>query len=957
MTLQTSDFAAFHAAVHGHPPFPWQQRLLERVVTRRSWPAVLDLPTGAGKTSCIDIALFALALDAATPPADRWCPRRIAMVVDRRVVVDQAAERGRRLLAALTRADDVPVLAAVRDALASLTGGDEEPLAVYTLRGGIPKDDGWARTPHQPLVIASTVDQVGSRLLIQGYGVSPGMRPVHAGLLANDTLLLLDEVHLSRPFAQTLDALQRLRSRARPESVPSLPQRFHRVFLSATPGGEVDDSFRLDAAERAPESALGPRLHAAKPVTTSTVKTRDALPAACAELALRLLDRHAVVAVVVNRVASARQTAALLRERGASDVDVVLLTGRMRPLDRDDLLARWWPRIASGRTRDAADGRLIVVATQCIEAGADLDFDAMVSESASLDALRQRLGRVDRLGRYGRAEAVVVHVSGEARDDPIYGAALKSTWDWLKGQKKLDFGIERLALPEEPGPLLAPLRRAPTLLPAYVDLWMQTAPAPALVPDVALFLHGPQSGPADVQVLWRADLDEAMLAGDDPAAARSVVAAVRPSSLETVSLPFVAARAWLRGDGAADIADVDAVAGADDDTDSTDGGRRALCWRGDDSRIIGADELRPGDTLVVPSTRGGLSSGSFDPAGTEPVSDLAERAALMGRGCAVLRLHPAVLAGLGLTVPDDEDPRPSLRRAAEGEDGWRSVWLQALAARLRTSVVAPGGGREAWRLLEAPRLAPAELRRRLGGEPLRSVEGGADLCSDDEDSFHAGRAGITLARHSADVEGFARRYAEALGLPSALASDIALAAWLHDIGKADQRFQLLLRGGDEIEFFKDERAWAKSRISPADRDAARRAQQRSGYPAGARHELQSLALIEAARERVAALAHDLDLVLHLVASHHGHCRPFAPVAADPAPVDVALAGHESPVFGRLDFPTTTSDHRLWRLDSPLAERFWRLVERYGWQELCWLEAVLRLADHRASEAEERGQEP
>lgn len=956
MTLQTSDFADFHAAVHGHPPFPWQQRLLERVVSQRRWPAVLDLPTGAGKTSCIDIALFALALDAATPPADRWCPRRIAMVVDRRVVVDQAAERGRRLLAALNRAD-LPVLAAMRDALASLTGGDEEPLAVYTLRGGIPKDDGWARTPHQPLVIASTVDQIGSRLLIQGYGVSPGMRPVHAGLLANDTLLLLDEVHLSRPFAQTLNALQRLRSRARPDDVPPLPQRFYRVFLSATPGAEVEDSFRLDVAERAPGSALGPRLHAAKPVTTSTVKTREALPAACAELALRLLDRHAVVAVVVNRVASARQTAALLREHGTEDVDVVLLTGRMRPLDRDDLLARWWPHIASGRVRESTGHRLVVVATQCIEAGADLDFDAMVSESASLDALRQRLGRVDRLGRYGRAEAVVVHVSGEARDDPIYGGALKSTWDWLKGQKKPDFGIERLALPEDPSPLLAPQRRAPTLLPAYVDLWMQTAPAPAVVPDVALFLHGPQSGPADVQVLWRADLDEAMLAADDPAAARSVVAAVRPSSLETVSLPFVAARAWLRGAGAADIADVDAVAGADDETARTDGGRRALCWRGDDSRIVGADELRPGDTLVVPSTRGGLSCGSFDPGATEPVADLAERAALLGRGCPVLRLHPAVLAGLGLDVPDDDDPRAVLRRAAEGEHGWRAVWLQALAVRLRTSVVAPGGGRDAWPLLEAPRLAPAELRRRLGGEPLRSVEGGADLGSDDEDSFHAGRAGITLARHSADVEGFARRYAEALGLPSALASDIALAAWLHDIGKADERFQLLLRGGDEIEFFKDERAWAKSRISPADRDAAHRAQQRSGYPTGARHELQSLALIEAARESVAALAHDLDLVLHLVASHHGHCRPFAPIAADAAPVDVVLTGHESKVFGRLDFPKTTSDHRLWRLDSPLADRFWRLVERYGWQELCWLEAVLRLADHRASEAEERGQEP
>ncbi len=103
--------------------------------------------------------------------------------------------------------------------------------------------------------------------------------------------------------------------------------------------------------------------------------------------------------------------------------------------------------------------------------------------------------------------------------------------------------------------------------------------------------------------------------------------------------------------------------------------------------------------------------------------------------------------------------------------------------------------------------------------------------------------------------------------------------------------------------------------------------------------------------QIAPLAHDIDLVLHLIASHHGHCRPFAPVAVDASPIDVRLDDHRSERFGALEFQPMSSNHELYRLDSPVADRFWRMVERYGWLELCWLEAILRLANHRASEME------
>ncbi len=135
----------------------------------------------------------------------------------------------------------------------------------------------------------------------------------------------------------------------------------------------------------------------------------------------------------------------------------------------------------------------------------------------------------------------------------------------------------------------------------------------------------------------------------------------------------------------------------------------------------------------------------------------------------------------------------------------------------------------------------AALREVL--QPEETLENGVELTTDGDDSFHAGRA-VSLAEHIADVETFAREYATRCGLGTWLAEHVAIAAWLHDIGKADRRFQLMLRGGSEIEFFKDETPWAKSAMPPGAREAHRLALEKSGYPRGARHEVQSLAMLD-----------------------------------------------------------------------------------------------------------------
>src|SRR5260370_6999221 len=90
------DFRIFFHELWGYDPFPWQEMLAERTAAGR-WPQALDLPTAAGKTACIDVAIHTLVSQAERPLAERMAPRRIWFVVDRRIVGDEAHDRARAI--------------------------------------------------------------------------------------------------------------------------------------------------------------------------------------------------------------------------------------------------------------------------------------------------------------------------------------------------------------------------------------------------------------------------------------------------------------------------------------------------------------------------------------------------------------------------------------------------------------------------------------------------------------------------------------------------------------------------------------------------------------------------------------------------------------------------------------------------------------------------------------------
>lgn len=145
--------------------------------------------------------------------------------------MDEAYNRATAIAQKLRQATGGPLKAVA--ARLSRVGGTSRPLAVARLRGGILRDEGWARLPSQPAIITSTVDQLGSRILFRGYGRSNLSAPIFAGLAANDSLIVLDEAHCSVPFLQTLRSIEKYRGEAWAESPLQTPFGF--TMLSATP--------------------------------------------------------------------------------------------------------------------------------------------------------------------------------------------------------------------------------------------------------------------------------------------------------------------------------------------------------------------------------------------------------------------------------------------------------------------------------------------------------------------------------------------------------------------------------------------------------------------------------------------------------------------------------------------------------------------------------------------------
>jgi CRISPR-associated endonuclease/helicase Cas3 len=891
--MNLTDFQHQFELLTGFQPLPWQTRLFLDYFDKGDLPSVVDAPTGVGKTAVMALWLIAKRANCKVP-----C--RLVYVVDRRAVVDQATEFVEHMRARLPEGERFPI---------------------STLRGQYMDNRTWLDDPSQPAIIVGTVDMVGSRLLFAGYGVSRKMRPYHAGFLGADTLVVLDEAHLVPPFERLLEAVETGGARFGPSMsvdrsrIPAL----RLLSLSATGRQRDGEVFALSDSDLGEPGSITRRRLAAKKwisITAGDAKQRagemaDAAWALSAEGTnpMRCLvycnsrdDAEKVHAHLTARVVAQRkkQASPFLCE---PELFIGARRGNERALAADSLSLLGF---LAGSEPD--DERLrFLIATSAGEVGVDLDADHMVCDLVAWERMVQRLGRVNRRGD-GEAQVVVLDFGPHDPKCDEHTKAHEAVKSAIQALPETELGLDgspgalrvlKLKADEDMRAILdaattpAPLR--PALNRPLLDAWsMTTLREHTGRPEVQPWLRGWADDQPQTVVVWRAHLPVRKREDSDgwkilAGAVEDYFEAAPPHAAEKLETETYRVADWLlaRAKALLKIAAAKHAKGSVfDDYDTAQFVAVVLSEAGDFesayrlSDLEGAKKDRiardlAGRVLIVTSTLAGLAgTGTLDPAETskpEWVADGDEWA----RAAIAANAAP-LIPWFVLRWDGDDDAAPKV-----GAD-----WHRQHQFVLRRN---PDGE-------ISSRIAVYQWRQAGATEDGRSI--GYEQ---------------SLAAHQACAEAKARALAERLKLDDWATAVLVTAARLHDEGKRAERWQTAFRAPKGVD------AYAKTK-GPIDQQLL------DGY----RHEFGSL--FRAGRDDAfkALDADQQDLVLHLIAAHHGQARPT-----------IVTRGCE-------EAPPSLLEARA----REVALRFVRMQRRWGPWGLAWWEALLRAADQQASKAAE-----
>lgn len=919
-------------------PLSWQSRLFREYFIRGKTPGSIDIPTGLGKTAVMALWLIARAKGAALP-------RRLVYVVDRRAVVDQATDFANSLRERL----DTQII----DLKAGLGLGDRS-LPISTLRGQYADNREWLEDPTSAAIIVGTVDMVGSRLLFEGYGVSRKMRPYHAGLLGADTLVVLDEAHLVPPFEKLLAAIEgrasdfgTLAAEDR-KTIPALKL----LSLSATGGHRLGTVFRLEGRLDAPagnrvdldDKTVERRLTAEK-FLTLVPKDAEKLEETLATHAWSLADRgSAPIRCLVfsnsrDIAEKTRKRIELLakgdRNRGIDtrEVDTELFVGARRVRERQNVMAEWLKAkgFLAGSVVELSRPAFLF-ATSAGEVGVDLDADHIVCDLVAWERLVQRFGRVNRRG--GRSARILIVDEGppqpkktgsptseEAVQMQCYLAVRRllqelpqpATDSRLVSPEALRMLKQRADVePELAATLKAattaePLR--PALTRALVDAWSMTSLEEHTGrPAVAPWLRGWVDERPQTTVVWRGHLPVRKDVLTTRVEVESYFEAAPLHVSEHLDADTFVVAEWLHERCAALLGPAKAVS-SQGDSDETDVAA--------DHGSARPEHLGRNDVIAFALSQSGQMIDRFFLADfAVPKDDKARRRALdrrLGQLAGAILIVDARFGGIRHGLLDGESSVHA--ETADSIDTWmppvlvsgQGVDLHRPIVGFRVRGVAGSDPSSDRRWRERYRFT---LEWDADGAPVRFliVDKWRGDSANEEDRSSSINCQL-LSQHQSWTESKARALAEKLGLCRDLTAALAFAARLHDEGKKSSRWQRAFHAPAGQEPY----AKTKGPIDFALLD---------GY----RHEFGSLAWVQK-EESFVALPEDLrDLVLHLVAAHHGQARPV-----------ISTKSCE-------DAPPSLLQERA----RHVALRFARLQKRWGPWGLAWLESLLRAADQQAS---------
>ncbi|CDM65512.1 type I-G CRISPR-associated helicase/endonuclease Cas3g [Pyrinomonas methylaliphatogenes] len=891
------EFDRIFKALTGYNPLSWQKRLYEKLLSG-DVPASIDLPTGIGKTSIIVIWLIAFAVQAITRKAP-CLPRRLIYIVNRRTVVDQATQIAEKIRKRLLGQEEVSpderaVLDFLKAALQQVAAIEKElPLAISTLRGELADNEEWKADPTRPAIIIGTVDMIGSKLLFSGYGDSYRMRPHHAGLIGQDAIIIHDEAHLTPAFSELLCAVkaEQLRSNE--------PRPIRIIELSATQRKTQGEKFCLEE-EDSQDDFVQTRLNAEKTLHIHRVE-RGKLVENIVERAKDYQSHRSKILIYVHSPEQAKEIASKLkRALGRSGGDrVALLTGTIRGYERDQLLQnnRVFRNFMDAQSQ--IEETLYLVCTSAGEVGVDLYAHHLICDATTLESLIQRLGRVNRDGQHQ------AHIDLFVEEEETQGPYL-ATVELLEKRlpKKGDgFDVSPRALMEllnglndlEKEEVFSPEPKIIPVTDLLLDAWAMTSIREELPgrPSVAAYLHGIEAAPPETYLVWRSEvrfLAESEISEDDIGEWFQHCRIESRERLRDLSdRVFKELKKLAERHKEADLP----VLIIDDRGEAKRSSLQEL--------VQGTEEAIRFRTIVLPAEAGGLTEEGILDGNAEPRNGLD----ILGHDGKSLRL---IVEGAGEIYRYRE--LSSGEEYTELDDEYKSInkAVRQISKNLSKSVS-----------LILPLRLPVEGDEEATARYLVLLAEAKQAATDDPE-LASYESAPRLKDHLEVAAEVASQITESLGLSDSLKKAVIEAARLHDLGKNRKCWQSAVFNDNPDD------PWAKSGSQGMD---WRRL-------AGYRHEFGSLL---DAKEKIRD-HEERDLILHLIAAHHGRARPhFEPDAWD------------------MERHTTTENedeaHEVMR-------RYARLQQRFGRWGLAWLESLVRCADvvasRQAAQQEDRGDE-